>query len=57
MFNANLISTLKYEKNKMLLSNSKNLKKLKNQKSLKKLYFLTDLHNKLRDLLLEKQMK
>ena len=47
-------------KNKMFLSNSKNLKKNKkinNKKSLKKLNFLKDLHNKLRDLLLEKQLK
>ena len=59
MFNAYLISTLKYEKIKCFWVIQKiwKNKKINNKKSLKKLNFLKDLHNKLRDLLLEKQLK
>ena len=59
MFNAYLISTLKYEKIKCFWVIQKIWKnnKINNKKSLKKLNFLKDLHNKLRDLLLEKQLK
>ena len=61
MFDDYLISTMKFEKIEYFCVIQKIWKKWKIQtiekKSLKKLIFLKDMHNQLRDLLLEKQLK
>ena len=59
MFNAYLISTLKHEKKNVFESfkKSEKIKKINSKKKSEKLDFLKDLHNKLRDLLPEKQLK